>query len=206
MSSRLTEKEAKLITTGMANVDGGPAAILKLVIILTAAFNSILKTLPQIDFSKVFGPAGYKDATNAKIMLGRLLSKIANDGLEGTPGRYKSGTKAKKASAEGTEDAQSSPSTGATPIKPTRKRKAAGKLADEDTQSSPSAAATPVKPAKKRKAASEFVEEDTPTKHGRFFSHQSLNGSLTGPEDDEAAGIAVKKENVQTTTEEEGVL
>jgi len=177
MSSRLTDKEAKLLTASIANVNGGPTAIMNLVIIPTVACSSILKMLPQIDFSKVYEPAGYKDIRNAKVMFVRLMSKIVDDGLEGTPGRSKSGPKAKKGSAGG----------------------------DEDVQSSPSAAATPVKPSKKRKVASELVEEDTPTKRvgfapkgaaadgeevladdngtsGKFFlpSH-SINASLTRP-------------------------
>lgn len=39
-----------------------------------------------------------------------------------------------------------------------------------------------------------------------FYNQRFLNASLTEPEDNEAAGIAVKKEKVQTTTEEDGVL
>lgn len=58
MSSRLTEKEAKLITTGMANVDGGPAAILKLVIILTAAFNSISEDIAADRLQQGVWPGG----------------------------------------------------------------------------------------------------------------------------------------------------
>lgn len=139
MSSRLTEKEARLLTACMNNVNGGASAIINLVIILAVGCSSILKMLPQIDFSKVFEPAGYKDVRNAKIMFTRLMSKIVDDGLDGAPGRYKPGRKAKEGSAEG----------------------------DEGMESSPPVAATPVKPSKKRKVASEIVEENTPTKRVR---------------------------------------
>jgi len=188
MSSRLTDKEAKLLTVSIANVNGGPTAIVKLVILLTVAFRSILKTLPQIDFDKVHGPAGYQDARNAKIMFVRLLAKITDDGLEGTPGRSKPVPKAKKASAGGGEDAQSSPSATATLVKPTKKRKVASELVEEDTQSSPSVAATPVKPTKKRKVASELLEEDTPTKQVRFALKEAAGEEEVFPGDDETTG------------------
>lgn len=140
MSSRLTDKEAKLLTASMSNVNGGATAIMNMVIILTVACSSILKVLPQIDFSKVFGPAGYQDVKSAKAMFGRLMNKIVDDGLDGTPGRYQPGRKAKKGSAEG----------------------------DEGMESSRSAATTPVKSCMKRKVASEIGVEDTPTKRVRF--------------------------------------
>lgn len=102
----------------------------------------------------MFGPAGYKDVGNAKVMFIRLMNKIVDDGIEGTPGRSnKSGPKVKKGSKADNEGMDSSPSTEVTPIKPT----------------------------KKRLIASEFLEdEDTPTKRVRVASKGSKGATADG--------------------------
>ena len=104
----------------------------------------------QIDFDKVFGPAAYKDATNAKVMFGRLLSKIVDEGVKGTPGRSKATRKGKgktkqTSAAGGFDDAP-----------------ALGESANDDNHSSPSTAKT----TKKRKTAAS-TKDGTPSKRGR---------------------------------------
>lgn len=102
----------------------------------------MLTSLSQIDFAQVYGPAGYKDAPNAKVMFGRLFDKILGEDVKGTSGRKKRTSKAKDTTME--------------------ESTASGGAADGSELSTPSGPKTP----KKRKTANS-ANDGTPTKRRR---------------------------------------
>ena len=128
----------------------------------------------------MFGPAGYQDVRNVKVMFVRLMNKIVDDGLEGTPGHYKkSDPKAKKGSTAGDEGMESSLSAGLTPLKPTKKRKIASELFEEEDTPTKRVHGAP-KGSKMATADGEELLSDDKGTSGKFLHLSvSLNASLT---------------------------